>query len=107
MQLENDVTAVTKTQWDDLHNWNAAVDDYKVFRRNRQARRGGGIALCVRECFDCLDLDSGDEKSSVYGYEWGVSKQGKCLGRSLLKTTHPMMKRQEYSISSREKSHNQ
>lgn len=68
VQLENnDITAVTKTQWDDLHSWNAAVDGYKVFRRNRQGRRGGGIALCVRGCFDCLELDSGDEKSSVYG----------------------------------------
>lgn len=68
VQLENnDITAVTKPQWDDLHSWNAAVDGCKVFRRNRQGRRGGGIALCVRECFDCLELDSGDEKSSAYG----------------------------------------
>ena len=36
----------------DSHNWNAAMDGYKLFRRDRQGRRGSGIAMCVRECFD-------------------------------------------------------
>ena len=38
------------------------MDGYKLFRRNRQGRRGGGVALYVRECFDCLELD-GDERA--------------------------------------------
>jgi len=42
------------------------MDDYKLFRRDRQGRRGGGVALDVRECFDCLELDNGMKKSSVY-----------------------------------------
>ena len=49
VQLENcDIVAITETWWDDLHNWSAAMDGYKLFRRARQGRRGGGVALCVR-----------------------------------------------------------
>ncbi|GAB0208309.1 hypothetical protein GRJ2_003296600 [Grus japonensis] len=63
VQQENyDIVAITETWWDDSHNWSAAMDDYKLFRRDRQGRRGGGVALYVRECFDCLELDDGDER---------------------------------------------
>ncbi|PKU29350.1 mitochondrial fission process protein 1 [Limosa lapponica baueri] len=56
------VVAITETWWDDGHDWNAAMDGYKLFRRDRQGRRGGGVALYVRECFDCIELDSSDDK---------------------------------------------
>ncbi|KAK4827442.1 hypothetical protein QYF61_017999 [Mycteria americana] len=43
VQLENyDIVAITETWCDDSHNWSAAVDGYKLFRRDRQGRRGGG-----------------------------------------------------------------
>ena len=42
------------------------MDGYKLFRRDRQGRRGGGVALYVRECFDCLELD-GDERIRIRG----------------------------------------
>ena len=62
-QQENyDIVAITETWWDDSHNWSAAVDGYKIFRRERQGKRGGGVALYVRECFDCLELNDGDDK---------------------------------------------
>ncbi|GAB0177331.1 mitochondrial enolase superfamily member 1 [Grus japonensis] len=35
------------------------MDGYKLFRRDRQGRRGGGLALCVREN---LELDDGDDR---------------------------------------------
>ena len=47
------MVAITETCWDDSHNWSAAMDGYKLFRRDRQGRRGGGVALYGRECFDC------------------------------------------------------
>ncbi|GAB0203947.1 hypothetical protein GRJ2_002860300 [Grus japonensis] len=63
MQLENyDIVAITETWWDDSHNWSAAMDGYKLFRRDRQGRRGSEVALYVRECFDCLELDNGDDR---------------------------------------------
>ncbi|KAM9649084.1 uncharacterized protein ACIBXB_011576 [Morphnus guianensis] len=38
------------------------MDGYKVFRRDRQGRRGGGVALYVRECLDCLEFNDGDDR---------------------------------------------
>ena len=38
------------------------MDGYKLFRRDRQGSRGGGVALYVRECFDCLELNDGDDR---------------------------------------------
>ncbi|KAK4808570.1 LOW QUALITY PROTEIN: hypothetical protein QYF61_009873 [Mycteria americana] len=38
------------------------MDGYKLFRRDRQGRRGGGVALYVRECFDCVELGDYDDK---------------------------------------------
>ncbi|GAB0206965.1 hypothetical protein GRJ2_003162100 [Grus japonensis] len=57
-----DLVAITETWWDDSHDWSAAMDGYKLFRRDRQGRRGGGVALYVRECFDCIELDDCDDK---------------------------------------------
>ncbi|KAK4824656.1 hypothetical protein QYF61_017029 [Mycteria americana] len=37
------------------------MDGYKLFRRDRRDRRGGGVALYVRESLDSLELDDGDD----------------------------------------------
>lgn len=34
---------------------------YKLFRRDRQSRRGGWVAVYNRECFDCIEIDDGDD----------------------------------------------
>ena len=60
-----DIVTITETWWDDLHDWSAARDGYKLFRRDRQGRRGSGVALYVRECFDCQELNDGGNR--VYG----------------------------------------
>ncbi|KAK4818760.1 hypothetical protein QYF61_018932 [Mycteria americana] len=63
MRQENyDMVAIMETWWDDSHNWSAAMDGYKLFRRDRQGRRDSGVALYVRECFNCLELDDGDDR---------------------------------------------
>ncbi|KAK4810636.1 LOW QUALITY PROTEIN: hypothetical protein QYF61_007373 [Mycteria americana] len=61
-QENYDMVAITETWWDDSHNWSAAMDGYKLFRRDRRGRRGGGVALYVRECLDSLELDDGDDR---------------------------------------------
>ncbi|GAB0183515.1 hypothetical protein GRJ2_000816800 [Grus japonensis] len=61
VQWENyDIVAITETWWDQLHNRSAAMDDYKLVRRDRQGRKGRGGTVYVRECFDHLELDDGD-----------------------------------------------
>jgi len=61
-QANYDLVAITETWWDCSHDWSAAMDGYKLFRRDRQGRRGGGMALYVRECFDVVELGSGNVK---------------------------------------------
>ena len=38
------------------------MDGYKLFRKDKQGRRGGSVALYVKECFDVTELMSGDNK---------------------------------------------
>ena len=38
------------------------MDGYKLFRRDRQGRRSGGVTLHVRECFDVVELGDGNDK---------------------------------------------
>ncbi|KAJ7420326.1 hypothetical protein BTVI_21858 [Pitangus sulphuratus] len=38
-QESYDVVAITETWWDDSHDWGAAMDGYKLFRRDRQGQR--------------------------------------------------------------------
>ena len=39
-QANYDFVAITETWWDCSHNWSAVTDRYKLFKRDRQARRG-------------------------------------------------------------------
>ncbi|XP_053914607.1 hyccin isoform X2 [Cuculus canorus] len=61
-QGDYDVIAITETWWDDSHNWTTAMLGYKLFRRDREGRKGGGVALYVKECFDTLELDYGEDR---------------------------------------------
>jgi len=61
-QESYDLVAITETWWDDSHDWSAAVDVYKLFRRDRRGKGGSGVTLYVRDCFDCIELDYCDDK---------------------------------------------
>ncbi|KAK4829760.1 hypothetical protein QYF61_006484 [Mycteria americana] len=61
-QENYNTVAIMETWWDDSHNWSAAMDGYKLFRRDRRGRRGGGVALYVRDSLDSLELDDGDDR---------------------------------------------
>ena len=59
-QASYDLVAITETWWDRSHDWSAAMDGYKLFRKDRQGRRGGGVALYVKECFEVTEFMTGD-----------------------------------------------
>jgi len=61
----HDLTAITETQWDSLHDWNAVIDGYILFRKDRPARQDGGVALCVREQLECVELCPGVDEERV------------------------------------------
>lgn len=63
VQQENhDIVVTTGTRWDNLLDGTASADGYRLFRRDKQGKRGGGAALYVRERIDCLELSVVREK---------------------------------------------
>ena len=61
-QASHDLVAIMETWWDHSHDWSAAMGDYKFFRKDRRGRRGGGVALYVKECIEVTELMTGENK---------------------------------------------
>ncbi|GAB0207732.1 hypothetical protein GRJ2_003238900 [Grus japonensis] len=61
----HDLIAITETWWDSSHDWNAVMDGCVLFGRDRPARRGGGVALYVREQLECIELRLGVDEERV------------------------------------------
>ncbi|KAK4806761.1 hypothetical protein QYF61_005557 [Mycteria americana] len=47
---------VSETWWDESHDWSVAIDGYRLFRRDRQGRRGRGVALYIKKWIECEEL---------------------------------------------------
>ena len=61
----HDLIAVTETQWDSSHDWDAVMDDYTLIRNDRTKRQGEGVALYVREQLVCIELCLGADEDAV------------------------------------------
>ena len=56
-QANYGLVAIMETWWDCSHYWNAAMYYYRLIKKDRQGRRGDGVALYVRECSDFAELE--------------------------------------------------
>ena len=57
MQLQGCDLVGTMELWrDSSHDWNAAMDGYMLFRKDRLGRKGDGVALYVRGQLECLEF---------------------------------------------------
>ncbi|KAK4806138.1 hypothetical protein QYF61_001061 [Mycteria americana] len=56
-----DIIGISETRWNESHDWSSRMEGYRLFRRDSQGRRGGGVALYVRERFDCTALTVSDD----------------------------------------------
>ena len=52
----HDIIAIPETWCDSSHDWHAVMDGYRLFRKDRPTRRGGGVALYVKEQLECIEL---------------------------------------------------
>lgn len=43
-----DLVATTGTWWEESHDWSVTVNGYRLFKRDRGERRGGGAALYTK-----------------------------------------------------------
>ena len=77
MLLENhDVVAVTETWWDDSRNESVAIDDCKLFRRDRQEGRGESVAIYIRKGIECEELSLKNSHEQVESLWVTVRDQG-------------------------------
>jgi len=61
----HDLIAMTETWWDSSHDWNAVMDGYTLFGKDMPPRRGGGVALHVKEQLECIELCLGAAEEGV------------------------------------------
>ncbi|KAF4792243.1 hypothetical protein TURU_123107 [Turdus rufiventris] len=59
-QQSYDVVAIAETWWD-VSQLSTALDGYKLFRRDRKGKRGGGVAHYICEAFDAVGIEMNDD----------------------------------------------
>jgi len=61
-----DIIGIMEAWWDSSHDWTIDVGEYRLFRKDRQGRRGGGVTLYVKDHLECMELHLGlDEEPKV------------------------------------------
>ncbi|XP_050769715.1 macrophage immunometabolism regulator-like [Gymnogyps californianus] len=66
MQVQGyDLVGITETWWDSSHDWSVAMEGYSIFRKDRPGRRGGGVALYVRDQLECMELCLGMDEETA------------------------------------------
>jgi len=48
--------ALTEPWWDESHDWSVAIGGYRLLRRDRQGKKGGGVALYIKKAIQCEEL---------------------------------------------------
>ena len=78
----------------------------KLFRRGGQGRRGGGVALCVREGFAGLEPNDGDNGvECLWVRIRGKANKADIMAESVMDHQTRMKRQMNYAISRWEKSH--
>ena len=82
VQLQGyDLTRITEMCWDSSHNWSAAMDGYKLFRKDRLGRQGGETVLYMRQQLGCMELCLGMDDVPVRSLWVRIRGQTDCGGR--------------------------
>ncbi|GAB0181616.1 annexin A13 [Grus japonensis] len=54
-----DLIGITETWWDGSCDWSVGMEGYRLFRKDREGRRGGGVTLYVNHQLECMELHLG------------------------------------------------
>jgi len=52
-----DTIGITETWWDNSYLWRIAMGGYRLFRKDRQGRRGGRAVLYIKENLECIEVN--------------------------------------------------
>ncbi|PKU44374.1 mitochondrial fission process protein 1 [Limosa lapponica baueri] len=53
---------ITETWWDGSYDCSVGMEGYSLFRKDRLGRRGGGVALYVKDQLECVELHLGTDE---------------------------------------------
>ncbi|GAB0205823.1 hypothetical protein GRJ2_003047900 [Grus japonensis] len=54
-----DLIGIMETWWDGSYDWSVGMEGYRLFRKDRQGRGGGGVTLYVNDQLECMELHLG------------------------------------------------
>ncbi|GAB0209793.1 hypothetical protein GRJ2_003445000 [Grus japonensis] len=54
-----DLIGIMEMWWDGSYEWSVGMEGYRLFRKDRQGRRGGGVDLYVSDQLECMELHLG------------------------------------------------
>ncbi|KAK4830361.1 hypothetical protein QYF61_010138 [Mycteria americana] len=98
-QENYDMVAITETWWDDSHNWSAAMDGYKLFRRDRRGSRGEVARGVSRTAtLDFRRADFGLLRRLVERVPWEAALKGKGVQEGWTFFKEEVLKAQERAV---------
>jgi len=62
---KHDLIVLTETWWDKSHGWSVATNGYRLFRRDMQGKRGGGVALYIKKWIEHEELSLKNRREQV------------------------------------------
>ena len=67
-----DIVGITETWWDEMHDWVVNIKGYRLYRRDRIGKRGGGMALYIKEEYtsSLISKDPGGGTLKCFGLEY-------------------------------------
>jgi len=60
-----DIISITETWWDRSYDWSIGMGGYRFFRKDRQGRQGGGVALYVKDQLECMEICLGMDEEPM------------------------------------------
>ena len=55
-QNKYDIIGITETWWDETYDWNVVIGGYNLFQRNRPSKKGGGVALYIKDIYTAEEI---------------------------------------------------
>ncbi|GAB0209831.1 hypothetical protein GRJ2_003448800 [Grus japonensis] len=74
-----DLTGITETWWDGSYDWSVGMEGYRLFRKDRQGRQGGGGAHYVNDQLECMELHLGMDEEPTESLWIGAASHSQAL----------------------------
>ncbi|KAK4830740.1 hypothetical protein QYF61_013190 [Mycteria americana] len=60
--FKKEILKAQEMQWDGFYDWSVGMERYRLFKKDRQGRQGGDVALYVNDQLECMELHQGMDK---------------------------------------------